>query len=182
MTCTSRFAPTWRTWSARLAAISSVSRSVTRTTRSCGVIRRQVRTAFRAPGASSSAYTDGSSVRFRIEIEPFLRRSGAVGPVFQVEAVARLVADAIHDLLQVSSRLVENAQLAVRSRAVLQDPVYPLDLLREPSSSTTSSTNSSISLARSRKGTSISLPQSINFPSIPQRLARHLFSRIKARR
>src|SRR6266498_2920744 len=52
-----------------------------------------------------------------------------MGPVFQVEAVARLVANVIHDLLQVAPRLVENAQLAVRSRAVLQDPVYPLDLL-----------------------------------------------------
>src|SRR6266511_4833502 len=124
-----RGSPTWRTWSARLAAISSVSRSVTRTTRSCGAIRRQVRTAFRAPGASSSAYTDGNSVRFCIEIEPFLRRSGAVCPGFQVEAVARLVADVVHDLLQVSPRLVENAQLAVRSCAVLQDPVYALDLL-----------------------------------------------------
>src|SRR5215471_2973513 len=129
MTWTSISAPAWRASPARLAPISSVSRSVMIVTRSRGWILRQVRTAFRAPGMRSSAYTDGSSVRFCILLlSPASARGGEARPAPFVEPMARFFADVVDDLLQVPGFLV-NTKLAVRAGAVVQDPVYPLDLV-----------------------------------------------------
>src|SRR5262245_28661231 len=129
MTWTSISAPASRASPARLAPISSVSRSVTIVTRSRGWIRRHVRTAFRAPGTRSSAYTDGSSVRFCIALwVPASARGGETRPAPFVEPVARFFTDVIDDFSQVPGLLV-NAKLAVGAGAVGQDPVDPLDFL-----------------------------------------------------
>src|ERR1700751_1385701 len=122
MTWTSRSAPTWRAWSASEAAISSVSRSVTRATRSWGWTRRHVRTAFRAPGTRSSAYTDRSAVRFCMFGWRSLGR-------FEAEPVARFVADVVYDFLQISAALFVNSQLPVGPGAVFEDPLQAFDFL-----------------------------------------------------
>src|SRR5512132_2670398 len=122
MTWTSISAPACRASPARLAPISSVSRSVMIVTRSPGRILRHVRTALRAPGTRSSAYTDGSSVRFCMVIGPASERGGEARPAPFVEPVARFFADVIDDFHQVLRFLVD-AKLPVGAGAVVQNPV-----------------------------------------------------------
>src|SRR6266545_3916774 len=103
-----------------------------RTTRSRGAIRRHVLTAFRAPGTRSSAKTDGSSVTLgmlvRLLLRPESNRDDAAA-VRQIQAVAGLVADVVHDLLEISARRLVDAQLSVGAGAVVQDPLDACDFL-----------------------------------------------------
>src|SRR5512143_2025299 len=128
MTGTSFSAPALRASAARLAPISSVSRSVMRVTRSPGRILRHVRMAFLAPGTRSSAYTDGSSIRFCMFLEGRSVRGREARLSCQLKALARLLADVIDDFHQVP-RLLVDTKLPVRPGAFLEDPVYPLDFL-----------------------------------------------------
>src|SRR6187200_1450208 len=135
MTNTSARAWAPLTWSARLAAISSVSRSVMIETNSPGCTRRHVFTALRAPGIRSSAYAVIVPALFAIAIhlslsrESFLMRTRCRSRLCcrYGEPVARLFADVVHDLLQVAAVGLVEPQLPVSARAVSQDPVYSLE-------------------------------------------------------
>src|SRR6476469_2480525 len=124
-----------RTWSARLAAISSVSRSVTIATLSPGFTRRHVLTALRAPGIRSSAYAVKVPASFDIGMRhSFVRGSRLMRARCRPhlrdrerKAARRLFADVVHDLLQVAAALLVDAELAVGARPVLEDPVYSLE-------------------------------------------------------
>src|SRR6478735_2365594 len=135
MTRTSAAPSTSRTWSARLAAISSVSRSVTIATLSPGRTRRHVLTALRAPGIRSSAY----AVKVPASLDIAMRHSFVRGSRLvrvrcrphlrgcQGKAARRLFADVVHDLLEVAAALLVDAELAVGARPVSKDPVYSLE-------------------------------------------------------
>src|SRR3954464_5940092 len=107
--------------------MSSVSRSVITVTLSSGATRRQVRTAFRAPGMRSSVYA-AIVVRKRLSVRVRSAGSGRCG-LRKFDAAARLFADEVYDALEIPAVLVEDPQLAVGAGSVLEDPADRFDLL-----------------------------------------------------